>query len=66
MVLLSQHGWPASQIAALLGYDPSTVWRWVQRYHHDGTRGLADRPRTGRPRLGNPRPGRRWRGRPHK
>jgi transposase len=55
MILLSQQGWPASRIADLLGYDPSTVRRWIHRYHQHGTHGLADRPRSGRPRLGSPR-----------
>jgi hypothetical protein len=54
MVLLSQHGWTASQIADLLGYDPCTVRRWIHRYQHHGTGGLADRPRSGRSRLGSP------------
>jgi transposase-like protein len=52
MILLSQQGWSASQIAGLLGYDPSTVRRWIHRYHQHGSSGLADRPRSGRPRLG--------------
>jgi hypothetical protein len=47
MILLSQHGWPASQIADLLGYDPSTVRRWIHRYQRHGTGGVADRPVTG-------------------
>jgi transposase len=61
MILLSQQDWPPSQIAALLGYDPSTVRRWIHRYHKHGTEGLADRPRSGRPRQGSPRLGRRIR-----
>jgi transposase len=61
MILLSQQGWPPSQIADLLGYDPSTVRRWIHRYHTDGTAGLTDRPRSGRPRLGSPRLGQRIR-----
>jgi transposase len=55
MILLSQQGMAASQIAGLLGYDPSTVRRWIHRYHQHGTGGLADRPRSGRPRLGSAR-----------
>jgi transposase len=61
MILLSQHGWPASQIADLLGYDPSTVRRWIHRYQQHGATALADRPRSGRPRLGSPRLGQRIR-----
>jgi transposase len=61
MILLSQHGWPAAQIAGLLGCDPSTVRRWIHRYHQHGIGGLYDRPRAGRPRLGSPRLGERIR-----
>ena len=58
MILLSQQGFSAAEIAGLLAYDPSTVRRWIHRYHH-GPGGLADRPRSGRPRLGSPRLGQR-------
>jgi transposase len=61
MILLSQRGWTATQIADLLGYDPSTVRRWIHRYQNHSTAGLADRPRSGRPRLGSPRLGQRIR-----
>jgi transposase len=61
MILLSQQGWSASQIADLLGYDPATVRRWIHRYQQHGTSALADRPRSGRPRLGSPRLGQRIR-----
>jgi transposase len=61
MILLSQHGWPAAQIADLLGCDPSTVRRWIHRYRQHGPTALADRPRAGRPRLGSPRLGQRIR-----
>jgi len=54
MILLSQQGWSPAAIAGLLGYDPSTVRRWIHRYHQHGSSGLADRPRPGRPRLGSP------------
>jgi transposase len=55
MVLLSMRGLPPAQIAALLGYDPSTVRRWIGRFNAEGVAGLADRPRCGRPRLGGER-----------
>jgi transposase len=61
MILLSQQGWPATQIAELLGCDPRTVRRWVHRYNTHGTAGLGDLPRPGRPRLGSRRLGRRIR-----
>jgi transposase len=55
MVLLSLHGLPATEIAALLDCHPATVRRWVGRFSSGGVAGLADRPRSGRPRLGGPR-----------
>ena len=61
MILLSQQGLPAAQIADLLGYDPSTVRRWIHRYRTHGTGGLTDRARSGRPRLGSRRLGQRIR-----
>jgi transposase len=61
MILLSQHGCSAAQIAGLLGCEPCTVRRWIHRYHQHGVDGLGDRPRAGRPRLGSPRLGQRIR-----
>jgi hypothetical protein len=61
MVLRSQQDWSATRIAELLGCDPRTVRRWVQRYNQQGAGGLADRPRVGRPRLGSRRLGARIR-----
>ena len=55
MILLSQQGFAAAQIADLLGYHPATVRRWIHRYQQHRTTGLADRPRSGRPRLGSKR-----------
>ncbi|MFI6887398.1 IS630 family transposase [Streptosporangium canum] len=55
MVLLSLHGLSAVQIADLLGYDPGTVRRWIDRFNRHGMAGLADRPRPGRPHLGGQR-----------
>ena len=52
VVLLSLHGLPAAQIAALLDCHPATVRRWIIRFNREGMAGLADRPRSGRPRLG--------------
>ena len=52
MVLLSLHGLPAAQIAALLDCHPATVRRWISRFNREGAAGLADRPRSGRPALG--------------
>jgi transposase len=55
MVLLSAHGLPAAQIAALLDCHPATVRRWISRFNREGMAGLADRPRSGRPPLGGRR-----------
>lgn len=55
MVLLSLHGLPPAQIAALLECHPATVRRWIGRFNREGVAGLADRPRCGRPRLGGRR-----------
>lgn len=59
MVLLSVHGLPAGEVAALLECHPSTVRRWIGRFNAEGMAGLADRPRCGRPRLGGRRLGAR-------
>ncbi|MGH3846826.1 MAG: IS630 family transposase [Pseudonocardiaceae bacterium] len=55
MVLLSAHGLPPAQIAALLDCHPATVCRWISRFNDEGPAGLADRPRPGRPPLGGRR-----------
>jgi hypothetical protein len=41
MVLLSLHGLPATQIAALLNCHPATVRHWISRFN-EGTAGLTD------------------------
>ena len=46
MVLLSLHGLPPAQIAALLDCHPATVRRWINRFNREGMAGLADRPRA--------------------
>jgi Winged helix-turn helix len=55
MVLLSLHGLPPAQIAALLDRHPATVRRWISRFNREGLAGLADPPRSGRPALGGQR-----------
>src|SRR5580704_6983418 len=57
MVLLSLHGLPPAQIAAVLDCHPATVRRWIGRFNDQGLAGLADPPRSGRPRSGRPRLG---------
>ena len=56
MILLSAGGMPATEIAALLHYDPATVRRWITRHQHEGLTGLPDRPRSGRPPHRRPTP----------
>ena len=41
MVLLSAHGLPPAQIAALLDCHPATVRRWISRFNGEGAAGLA-------------------------
>jgi hypothetical protein len=55
MVLLSAHGLPPAQIAALLDCHPVTVRRWISRFNREGLAGLADQPQSGRPQLGGQR-----------
>ncbi len=55
MVLLSLHGLPPAQIAALLDCHPATVRRWISRFNGEGMAGLAGRPRSGRPASGGQR-----------
>jgi transposase len=61
MILLSLQGWPPTAIAALLGYHPATVRRWIHRYNTQDLPALTDRPRPGAPRLGSPSIGMRIR-----
>src|SRR5918997_5392966 len=46
IVLLSVNGWPPTDIAALLHFDPKTVRRWIHRHAAEGMAGLPDRPRS--------------------
>lgn len=49
-VLWVAQGEPISEVAALTGVSPQTVYNWLQRYlaYHQAT-ALADAPRSGRP-----------------
>ena len=47
MVLLSLHGLPPAQIAALLDCHPATVRRWISRFNSEGLAGLAAGPGPG-------------------
>lgn len=49
-VLWVAQGEPISEVAALTGVSPQTIYNWLQRYlacHQ--TTALADAPRSGRP-----------------
>jgi transposase len=47
MVLLAGEGRPATDVAALVGRSPDTVWRVVRRYQPGGPDGVPHRPRPG-------------------
>lgn len=49
-VLLVTHGLSCYDVAGLLGQDPRTIERWVQRFEARGFAGLHDGERRGRPR----------------
>ncbi|HWU40045.1 MAG TPA: winged helix-turn-helix domain-containing protein [Candidatus Acidoferrum sp.] len=49
-VLLLTHGLSCYAVAGLLGQDPRTVERWVQRFETHGFAGLHEGERSGRPR----------------
>lgn len=47
---VTKDGIPASQVAAVLGVDPSTVHRWVARHREGGAKALSSKPHPGRNR----------------
>jgi transposase len=49
-LLLVTHGLSCYDVAGLLGQDPRTVERWVQRFEARGFAGLHEGERPGRPR----------------
>ena len=49
MVLLSLHGLPPAQIAALLDCHPATVRRWISRFNREGWPGWPTGPGAGGP-----------------
>jgi len=49
-VLLVTHGLSCYDVAGLLGQDPRTIERWVQRFEARGFAGLHEGERSGRPR----------------
>src|SRR5215510_7277322 len=50
IVLLVADGMPISDVAATVGIRRRFVYKWVQRFLHEGLQGLADKPRPGRGR----------------
>lgn len=50
MVLLSARGRSAYDIADIHGVSDPTIYKWIERFDHDGPEGLFDRDRDGRPR----------------
>ena len=50
IVTVGWEGAQVGQIAAQLGCQPRTVYRWLHRFNAGGIDGLGDLPRSGRPR----------------
>ena len=50
LILLVADGMPISAVAATVGISRRFVYKWVQRFLHEGLQGLADKPRPGRGR----------------
>ncbi len=56
-LLLLACGFGCYDVARILGQDPRTIERWVQRFERNGLAGLHEEEREGRPRRLN---GERW------
>src|SRR5215510_16298260 len=50
IILLVADGMPISDVSATVGISRRFVYKWVQRFLHEGLQGLADKPRPGRGR----------------
>jgi len=50
IVLLTDEGRVASEVAELVGVSARNVYKWVWRYSEEGLDGLHERKRPGRPR----------------
>ncbi len=50
-MLAVKRGQPVGQVAKAYGVNRTTLFRWVQRYATEGSRGLERRAGSGRPRL---------------
>jgi transposase len=49
-ILLVSQGLTCHEVADILGQDPRTIERWVQRFENNGFAGLHEGEREGRPR----------------
>lgn len=45
MILRLADGWTITQIAQTEGVARMTIYKWVERWHHEGLQGLQDRKR---------------------
>ncbi len=54
IVLLSNQGYTAREIAEKLDYNERTALRWINRFNKHGVAGLEEGPREGRPRIYGP------------
>ncbi len=54
IVLLSNQGHTAREIAQRLDCNERTVLRWINRFNKYGIAGLEEGPREGRPRVYGP------------
>ena len=51
IILLSNQGYTAREIAEKLDYNERTTLRWINRFNRYGVAGLEEGPREGRPRV---------------
>ena len=51
IILLVADRVPISDVATTVGISRRFVYKWVQRFMHEGLEGLADKPGRGHPRV---------------
>lgn len=49
-VIAVEHGWPVKDVAAVLGINRRTVFRWLSEYRCGGMDALIAKPIPGRPK----------------
>jgi len=54
IILLSNQGYTAREIADKLDCNDRTALKWINRFNEHGTAGPEERPREGRPRVYGP------------